>query len=93
MPSAYVARLNKEMLAAAAQPQPATPSLRQRVVDWYEGLPLVSRHRPFAMTELETALGTQGKYISPILLSLGWQRKRKWTGAGQYPRFWLPPQR
>lgn len=91
MPSAYIARLNREMLAEAAQPQPETHSLHQRFIDWYTGLPEITRDRPFAMTELERALGTQGKHLSPVLLSLGWQRRRKWTGTGQYPRFWMPP--
>jgi hypothetical protein len=41
--------------------------------------------------QLKKALGTQGKYLSPILLDLGWSRKRKWTGLKQYPRYWMPP--
>lgn len=90
MPSAFIARLNREMLESAVQ-QPCTPPLRQRFIDWYASLPEITRDRPFAMTELERALGTQGKHLSPVLLSLGWQRRRKWTGTGQYPRFWMPP--
>lgn len=90
MPSAFIARLNREMLESTAQ-QPCTPPLRQRFIDWHANLPEIVRDRPFAMTELERALGTQGKHLSPVLLSLGWQRRRKWTGTGQYPRFWVPP--
>ena len=33
----------------------------------------------------------QGKYISAILLSLGWCRRRHWSTTGQYNRYWLPP--
>ncbi len=40
--------------------------------------------------QLKKAPGTQGKYLSPILLDLGW-RKRKWTGSKQYPGYWMPP--
>jgi hypothetical protein len=43
------------------------------------------------MAEFEAALATQGKYLSPILLNLGWIRKRRWTGSGQYSRYWVPP--
>jgi hypothetical protein len=43
------------------------------------------------MSELEQALATQGKYLGPVLLRLGWQRKRKWTGYGEYNRYWIPP--
>jgi hypothetical protein len=43
------------------------------------------------MIEFERALGTQGRYISPVLLALGWRRKRKWETAGQYCRYWVPP--
>jgi hypothetical protein len=44
------------------------------------------------MSEFEVALNTQGKYISPVLLELGWKRKRRWaSGGGQYNRYWKPP--
>lgn len=91
MPSAYVARLNRELLEEAALPRPVRSSLQRRLLDWHESLPEISRNRPFAMVELEKALGTQGKYLSPILLGLGWKRKRKWASEGQYLRFWVPP--
>lgn len=91
MPNAYIASLNREMLEEADQPQSVRRDLRQRVLDWFGTLPAISRHRPFAMVELEKALGTQGKYLSPILLSLGWTRQRKWSSQGQYHRYWLPP--
>jgi hypothetical protein len=90
MPCAYIARLKRELLSDADQP-PAVPTLRNQLLEWFEGLPEISRTRPFAMVELEKALGTQGKYLSPILLSLGWSRKRKWLNDRQYHRYWLPP--
>jgi hypothetical protein len=34
---------------------------------------------------------TQGKWLSPVLLELGWRRKRIWSGTGQYHRYWVPP--
>lgn len=71
--------------------EPHRPDLRQRFVDWHSALPEVTRHRPFAMAEFENALLTQGKYLSPILLKLGWQRRRKWSSRGQYYRYWMPP--
>lgn len=65
-------------------------TLRARFLAWYNGLPDVSKNRAFAMIEIEQALKTQGKYLSPILLSEGWQRKRKWNSKGQYHRYWVP---
>jgi hypothetical protein len=91
VPSAYIARLSRELREEADQPAPASQGLRQRLLDWYSGLPEISRDRPFAMVELEAALGTQGKYLSVVLLSLGWTRKRKWSSQGQYYRYWVPP--
>lgn len=85
--SAYVKLLNRQAEVSVS----AAPPLRQRFVDWYRTLPEISRYRAFSMTEFETALGTQGKYISPVLLDLGWQRKRRWSSRGQYLRYWLPP--
>ncbi len=86
----YAAYLKKQAEAQRAQPsQPS--SLRDRFIAWHRGLPAVSRDRRFAMAELEVALKTQGKYISPVLLELGWRRKRVWSTTGQYHRYWEPP--
>ena len=90
MRSAYIARLNKE-IAAARSPPPRPLSLRERFLDWYNSLPEFTRNRPFSMSEFEKALGTQGKYISAMLLELGWRRKRIWSTTGQYHRYWVPP--
>lgn len=67
------------------------PDLRQRVAAWFAGLPEISRSRAFSMSEVEEALKVPGRLLSPVLLALGWRRKRKWTGQGQYPRYWVPP--
>jgi hypothetical protein len=48
---------------------------------------------PLGMSEFEKALKAQGKYISPVLLELGWRRKRIWSTTGQYHRYWEPPPR
>jgi len=34
------------------------------------------------MIEFEQALGTQGRYLSPVPLAPGWRRKRKWGNTG-----------
>lgn len=91
MPSAYISSLQRSLAEEAESTRLSAPDLRQRFLDWVDSSPEVSRYRPYSMVELEKALGTQGKYLSPILLSLGWSRKRKWTGSRQYPRFWIPP--
>ena len=68
------------------------PSLHAKFVAWYGALPPVSRDRRYSMSEFEKALGgTQGKYISPVLLELGWTRKRIWSTRGQYLPYWAPP--
>ena len=91
MSSAYINQLNTMVTLERAAPAPQSPDLCQRFLAWYESLPEVSRHRPFAMIELEQALDTQGKYLSPVLLGLGWQRHRKWSSKTQYHRYWVPP--
>jgi hypothetical protein len=84
---AYMAQLTKMTEAQRSQP----PSLRDRFERWHRSLPAVSRDRRFSMFEIEAALKTQGKYISPVLLELGWRRKRVWSTTGQYHRYWEPP--
>lgn len=89
MSSAYISTLKRMLDAEAERPLAGLPSLQDRFLAWYAALPEVSRDRPFAMVEFEHALQTQGKYLSPVLLQLGWSRKRKWTGRGQYHRYWV----
>lgn len=92
MPSAYIRALHRNIAATPCHSELSKSELRQRFLGWYDSLPEISRNRPFAMTELEQALGTQGRYISPILLSLGWERRRQWSCRGQYLRYWQPPE-
>lgn len=89
--SVYIAKLRSEIDAEVARFPRIEADLRQRFIDWYAALPEVSRNRAFAMVELERALATQGRYLSAVLLELGWRRGRKWSSQGQYSRFWVPP--
>lgn len=91
MPSAFISQLNRELEAEQAGGAVSSQGLSRKFEEWFDSLPEISCNRPFAMVELEQALQTQGKYLSPILLALGWKRKRKWTSTGQYPRYWVPP--
>lgn len=87
---AYILDLQKQ--TAAQAPPARMPSLRERFLDWFSGsVPSFARDRSFAMTEFEAALKTQGKYISPVLLELGWTRHRIWSTTGHYHRYWRPP--
>jgi hypothetical protein len=87
---AYIQDLQRQSREeTAAQPS----GLRQRVLDWYSSLPEVSRHRAFAMSEIETALKKPGRIIAAELLALGWERRRRWASKTQYHRYWVPPSR
>jgi len=44
-----------------------------------------------SISEFEEALKTQGQVHHPVLLELGWRRKRIWSTTGQYHRYWQPP--
>ena len=91
--SHYIKMLQELARKSAAQPKPPTAhdKLKDRVERWHCSLPPVSRDRPFAMSEIEAALKTSGRYLSPILLELGWERRRRWASKTQYHRFWVPP--
>ena len=90
--TAYIKSLQR-MLEEEALSTPAaqTSSLEERFLAWFETIPEISRLRPYSMVEIERALSTQGRYISPIMLRLGWKRRRKWSSEGQYHRYWVPP--
>lgn len=89
MATSYVEGLRRQITIESTQEQPA---LQARLMAWLKSLPPAIRDRPFAMQEFEAALATQGKYISAVLLDLGWTRKRQWSTTGQYHRYWLPPE-
>lgn len=88
--SAYIRQL-QECAAAHSAPASRRDPLRERLLNWFTRLPAPTRNRPFAMQEFEAALGTTGRYISPVLVALGWRRKRIWSTPEHYHRFWLPP--
>lgn len=90
MSSAYLRSLEKLLPPPASKPK-AMP-LEERFVEWFNSLPEFARDRPFSMREFEIALGSQGRFISSLLLRLGWRRQRRWSSKGQYHRFWIPPE-
>lgn len=89
--SAYIKALRKDLEAEEQPTELSKQDMESRFLAWLDSQPEISRLRPYSMTELEKALGTQGRYLSPVLLRLGWERRRKWTGKTQYLRYWLPP--
>jgi hypothetical protein len=91
MASSYIRSLQRSLEAEAVTQPLSKSDLKQRFLAWFDSLPEVSRNRRYSMVELERALSTQGRYISPILLGLGWKRRRDWSGKGQNQRYWVPP--
>lgn len=89
--SAFIKSLQRSLEAEAVPQQLFKPDLKQRFIEWFASVPEISRVRPYSMVELERALGTQGRFLSPILEVLGWERRRKWSSKGANPRYWLPP--
>lgn len=92
MADAYIRDLQlKIKLQKTAVVAPA--SLAERIYSWHSGLSEFLRNRPFSMSELEQVTASQGRFISPVLIQLGWSRKRKWDSQGSYHRYWVPPMR
>lgn len=91
MPSAYIRSLQRLLEAEAVPEQLSKSDLKQRFVEWFDSQPEISRVRAYSIVELERALGTQGRFLSPVLLRLGWERRRQWSSKGPNPRYWVPP--
>lgn len=89
--SAYIKSLQRSLEAEEPPTLLSKRDLESRFLEWLDSVPEISRLRPYSMTELEQALGTQGRYLSPVLFRLGWERRRKWTSKTQYLRYWVPP--
>ncbi len=71
MSTAYIRSLQSSLEPEASTQQLSKTDLKQRFIDWYQSVPEISRDRPYSMGELERALGTQGRFLSPVLLSPG----------------------
>ena len=94
MVSAYIRQLELDRLAnlaAEVPPDPPEKALKERFEAWFFSLPAPTRNRPFSMAEFERALGTRGRYLSPVLIALGWHRRRIWSTRQHYHRYWQPP--
>jgi len=91
MGTAMTKAWSRELLEEAGAAQRSKPELKQRFLAWFDSQPEISRIRPYSMVELEQALGTQGRLLSPVLFVLGWERRRKWSNKGPSPRYWVPP--
>ncbi len=89
MCSAYLRSLEKLLPTPASKPK--VPPLEARFVEWFNSLPEFARDRPFSMREFEIALGSQGRFISPLLIAHGWVRKRKWDSQKHFHRLWISP--
>ncbi len=83
---------SRELLEEASTDQLSNPDLKQRFLAWFDSQPEISRIRPYGMAEIEQAIGAPGRLLSPVLLALGWERRRKWSSKGQSPRYWVPPE-
>lgn len=92
MTSAYVRSLDRSLEDEAVPQKHTRPDLKQRFVLWFASVPDISRVRPYSMIELERALGTQGRFLSPVLHALGWTRRRNWSSTGPNCRYWMPPE-
>ncbi len=91
MSSAYVRVLRQSLCEEEGQ-QLSKTDLKQRFLEWFDSQPEISRIRPYGMAEMEQAIGAPGRLLSPVLLALGWERRRKWSSKGQSPRYWVPPE-
>lgn len=89
--SAYIKSLQRSLEAEEPPAQLSNSDLETRFLAWLNSQPEISRIRPYAMSELEQALGTQGRHLSAVLLRHGWARRRKWASRTQYLRYWVPP--
>ena len=90
MGTAMTAAWSRELLEEASTSQLSTPDLEQRFLAWFDSQPEISRVRAYSMTEIERAIGAPGRLLSPVLIALGWERRRKWSSKGQSPRYWVP---
>ncbi|HUX30538.1 MAG TPA: hypothetical protein VMV78_07910 [Thiobacillus sp.] len=86
--SAYINQLSQH---APAPSLTQADTLAERFDQWWVKQPLATRVRAYSIEEITTALGTQGRNLSPILIQRGWVRHRRWQHRQHYFRVWLPP--
>lgn len=89
MCSAYLRSLEKLLTPPASKPK--VPPLEARFLEWFNSLPEFTRNRFWSIQEIAVALGTQPRFLSPILVAHNWVRNRKWDNKKHYHRYWVPP--
>lgn len=92
MGTAMTNRWSRELREEASADPLSISDLKKRFLAWFDNQPEISRIRPYGMVEMEQALGVPGRLLGPVLLALGWERRRKWSSTGQSPRYWVPPE-
>ena len=74
---------------------PTADPLHAAIDDWWNALPLVTRHRRYALTEISGALFIRtgnrlaNRHITAVLESMAWTTGRDWTRAGRDRRYGL----
>ena len=75
---------------------PTADPLHAAIDDWWNALPVVTRHRRYQLTEISDALFIRtgnrfaNRHITAALESMAWTTGRDWTRAGRNRRYWLP---
>jgi len=92
--TSYLARIQAE----AANRRAARDAIRAernkplhiKIDEWFEKLPAYERKTHYTMAELLDQFGGAAGAMGLALDKLGWKRRRKWSGAGPYSRYWQP---
>ena len=94
----FISQVLTDNARRRTESMPTADPLPVAVDDWWNALPLVTRHRRYALTEISDALHTRtgtrfaNRNITAVLESMAWTTGRDWTRAGRNRRYWLPPQ-
>ena len=93
----FISQVLADNARRRAESIPTAAPLNVAIDDWWNALPLVTRHRRYALTEISDALYTRtgtrfaNRHITAVLESRGWSTGRSWTRAGRNRRWHQPP--
>ena len=86
----YIGRLKRLRREREEQREASKPpALSDQITTWWENLPASEQRLGYSMEFFKNRFGASPQQLGAILLSLGWQRQRRWETDRPYWRVWV----
>lgn len=85
----YMQRLERMRQNRQKEEQVITPTLPERISQWWDALSPEEKHLEYNMDFFVNRFGATRQQIGTALFTLGWQRHRRWVTSKPHSRYWV----